>query len=469
MKNRVYILIGLVGIAVAFQGCVAKKYVRPDVVATNATYRGVEASDTTSFASVNWQEYYSDPNLVALIKVALDSNLDVRAAESNIRAAQEYLKQAKAAFYPTIGLGGSFGVSGAPGSNGNLIASASYSVLAQTLSTTQASWEIDLWGKLASAKRAQAARLKQSEAYYNAVKTEVVASVASAYYTLQALDAMLAIYEASALTRRNTQDVVTALKDAGQSTDIAVNQAAAQYYYVMGSIPQIKMQIAATENVIWLLLGGVPTEIQRSTLLTYADSQSDLLNVGVPAQLLANRPDVMAAEYELIAAHEQWNVARAAMYPSLVISGNVGIGGGNLAGWFAWPGSFIGQLLAGITAPIFNGRQLRTARNVAAETKYQAALNFKKSMLTAQKEVSDAISSYQQTKESIKYQRQQVIQLDKAVGSSEEMLKSGYASYLDLLYAADNELTASLNLVDVRLQNAKSRVELYRALGGGWK
>lgn len=454
--------------ALFLQGCVAKKYTRPEYVKTDDVYR--EGSDTAyNFSEVNWKEFYTDPHLLSLIDRALNDNADIQIAESNIRAAEEYLKQAKAAFYPGVGVGVNAGVT-AFDNNGNLDARGSFSSLFQTIyNGTAASWEIDIWGKLASAKRAQKATLMQSEAYYNLVKTELVAAVAGAYYALLAYDAQLRIYEVSAQTREESLTVLKALKESAQTNEVAVNQGAAQYYYAMSQIPQLKMQIQMTENLIAVLLGTTPQEIERGALPDAAFAEADFLKIGIPGDLLVNRPDVMAAEYQLISAHENWNYSRAAMYPSLTISGQAGFSSSQFAEWFAFPASFVGNLIGGITAPIFDHRRLKTQRNVAEQQKIQAALNFKDCLNNAQREIADAYISYKMSGESIEYQIQQVGELNNAVNGSMELLKSGYASYLDLLYAEDNALTASIGLVNYYLQNAKSKIELYRALGGGWK
>jgi outer membrane protein TolC len=177
----------------------------------------------------------------------------------------------------------------------------------------------------------------------------------------------------------------------------------------------------------------------------------------------------VAAEKGLIAAHEQWNYARAAMYPSLVISGNVGSDAANFANWFSFPQSFVGKLLAGITAPIFAQRQLKTQRNVAAENKLQAIYNYETTMLNAQREVSDSLITYLLSKESIDNQKLQVEELTQAIEGSMELLKNGRATYLDLLYAQDNVLNSSIGLIRYYLQNTRAKIELYRSLGGGWE
>jgi outer membrane protein TolC len=332
-----------------------------------------------------------------------------------------------------------------------------------------ATWEIDIWGKLASAKRSAKAQLEQSQAYYQAMQTQLIATIASAYYALISYDNELQIYEASAKTRKESMEVLKTLKEAAKANEVSVNQVSAQYYYTLAAIPQVKISIQTTENQIAILMGKPPMEIKRGSLFESQFSEVDFLQTGIPAQLLANRPDLVAAEKALIAAHEQWNYTRAAMYPSLVISGNVGFDANNFANWFSFPQSFVGKLLAGLTAPVFAQRQLKTQRNVAAESKLQAIYNFEYTMLAAQREVSDAFITYLLSKESIENQILQVAQLNIAIEGSMELLKNGRASYLDLLVAQDNALNSAVGLVKYYLQNTVAKIELYRSLGGGWK
>jgi NodT family efflux transporter outer membrane factor (OMF) lipoprotein len=469
MKKN-YSLFTIILIAFLFTNCVTKKYTRPELSSQAHTYRNVEP-DTANFATVNWRTFFADPYLIALIDTALHNNFDIKKAESQIRAANEYLKRSKASFAPSIGVNLGMGVTGI-NVNGPLEAIGVLSLQANTTiqsPSVASTWEIDIWGKLAAAKRSAKAQVEQSQAYYQAIQTQLIESIASAYYALISYDNELQIYEASAKTREESLDVLKAFKEAAKTNEISVNQGAAQYYYTLATIPQIKINIQTTENLIAVLIGKPPMEIKRSTLFNAQFCEVDYLQTGIPAQLLANRPDLVAAEKALISAHEQWNYARAAMYPSLVISGNIGSDATNFANWFSFPKSFVGNLLGGLTAPIFAHRQLKTQRNVAAENKLQAIYNYENTMLAAQREVSDAFITFLLSKESIENQKQQVDELYHAISGSLELLKSGKASYLDLLFAQDNALNSAVGLVRYYLQNTNAKIELYRSLGGGWK
>jgi NodT family efflux transporter outer membrane factor (OMF) lipoprotein len=468
--KKIYFFFTILFLVLVFAGCVTKKYTRPELNSQADKYRNIEV-DTSNFSTINWRAFFADPYLIALIDTALKNNFDIKKAESQIRSAQEYLKRSKAVFAPSIGVNLGMGIAGV-NVDGTLKPAGILSLQANTLIQTPsaaATWEIDIWGKLASAKRSAKAQLEQSQAYYQAMQTQLIAAIVSAYYALISYDNQLQIYEASAKTRKESMEVLKALKEAAKTNEVSVNQVSAQYFYTLATIPQVKINIQTTENQLAILIGKPPMEILRSKILESQFGEVDFLQTGIPAQLLANRPDLVVAEKMLVAAHEQWNYARAAMYPSLVISGNVGFDAHNFANWFSFPQSFVGNLIAGLTAPIFAQRQLKTQRNVAAENKLQAIYNFEYTMLNAQREVSNAFIIYQLSKNSIENQILQVEQLQHAIEGSMELLKNGKASYLDLLVAEDNALNSAIGLVQYYLQNTYSKIELYRALGGGWK
>jgi len=469
MKKIAVVTIFL-SIVLLFTACVIKEYTSSKLRTTAEQYRNAEI-DIANFATVNWRTFFSDPLLIELIDTALLNNFDLKKAQSQMHTAEEYLKKSKALFLPSMGVNLGMGIT-RHNTDGTLNPVGILSLQASTTlqsPSVQSTWEIDIWGKLAAAKRGAKAQLQQSQVYYQAVQTQLVAAIASSYYMLISYDEELKIYEASAQTRKESMEVLKAFKEAALTTEISVNQGSAQYYYTLATIPQIKINIQTLENQISILIGKPPMEIPRNSIFDSKLEEANYLQTGIPAQLLANRPDLVAAEKALIAAHEQWNYAHAAMYPSLVISGNAGFDAANFTNWFSFPKSFVGTLLAGITAPVFAHRQLKTQRNVAAENKLQAIYSFESTMLNAQREVSNALITYILSKESIENQKLQVDELTNAISCSMELLKSGKASYLDLLYAQDNVLNSSIGLVKYYLQNTNAKIELYRALGGGWK
>jgi outer membrane protein TolC len=254
------------------------------------------------------------------------------------------------------------------------------------------------------------------------------------------------------------------LKVADVVTGAAVVQSEASKYAVQVTIPDLKQQIWQTENIINLLLGRVPGPVARGTI----DAQQPiaLLNPGIPAQMLANRPDVMAAEYGFRNAFELTNVARTYFYPSLTLSGS---GGYSSNFSFFGVGTLVGNLTAGIAQPIFNNGANKARLKVAQEQQQQALLNFKYTVLSAGQDVSNALMSYQTAGEKAVTRVNQLNNLVKSVNYTQQLVRFGSANYTEVLTAQQSLLTAQLDSVNDRLQQLQAIVYLYRALGGGWQ
>ena len=463
-------------------GCgVTTPYQRPAQLPVDGLFRTFNGADTTqSFATAPVFDFYNDPLLQQLITEALDSNLDIRQAVNRLAQQSELVKQRKAAFYPslTLGLSGSvYDVS----KYGNAAKPANPFTELQLAAT--AGWEADIWGKLSSLKRSQQAQYLRQEATVRAIQTQLVAGIASAYYQLIMLDNQRSVTEKNIESNTNYLNTVKSLKQSAQVTEVAVLQANAQLSAAQAYLPQINAAIAIEENYICLLLGKTPATISRSGALTffhpeslstgtpsgYADVMSTSASVGIPAQLLTNRPDVQMAEYALCAAHEQFNAARAALYPQLTLSGSVGPDAKGLENWFNMPGSLLWNVIGGLTQPVLNGRTLKTQREIARLQEDAAYLTFKQTLLIAGNEVSNALASIQFTAQQADYQREQVEALKKAYEYSQELLVNDYATYLDVLLAQNNVLSSELALYATYNTIIQQKIILYRALGGGWR
>jgi outer membrane protein TolC len=276
----------------------------------------------------------------------------------------------------------------------------------------------------------------------------------------------LQITKTSIAVRDSSVITIRALKDAGQVTQVAVDQNIAQYNSARAIQVDLETAIFRTENTLSILLGKQPQDYQRS-VLDNQNLESDL-KLGVPSTLLSNRPDVIAAEYNLVRAFELTNVARSNFYPSLTLTANGGLQSLELDKLFS-ANSLFATIVGGLTQPIFNQRKIRTQKEVADAQQEQALLEFKRSLLIAGQEVSNALFSYNQETVKFEYRELEVEALRNAESNSNELLKNGYANYLDLLTARQSALNAELNLIATKLQQLLSIVDLYEALGGGWK
>ncbi|WP_053990775.1 efflux transporter outer membrane subunit [Mangrovimonas sp. TPBH4] len=456
----------LVFASATLQSCfVTKNYERPELAETEHLYRTDNLpTDSLSMADVSWKELFTDTYLSQYIEEGLNNNLDIRIAIQQMAAAESYVRQAKASFWPSVGADASL-------THQELAKNSQFGAffngsLQQYQLSANLSWEADIWGKIRSQKRASQASFLQSVSAHQAVKTRLVSSIAGTYYQLLALDAQLEVTKATIENRERSVETIKALKDAGQVTQVAVDQNIAQLNNTKALQVDIEKAIFTTENTLALLLGKQPQQFERSQF----ESQSidTEIKLGVPTVLLRNRPDVMAAEYSLVQAFEMTNVARTNFYPSLTITAAGGFQSLEFNNWFD-TGSLFANIVGGLTQPIFNQRKIKTQHEVALAQQEQALLSFKKTLLVAGGEVSNALYAYEAETKKYVFRQNEVEALRQAESNSEELLNNGFGTYLDLLTARESALSAELNVINSKLQQLQTVVTLYEALGGGWK
>lgn len=440
---------------------VTRPYQKPDLLVASS-YRDVKISDTSTMAGMKWSEVFTDTVLNQLILQGLAANLDLKIAVARINEAQASLRLSKAAFLPGV--------------NGNVAVKQSRLAFPQGFgminNSTQydlgisSSWELDIWGKLSSAKRAAFADLLASDAAKRAVQTQLIADIANHYFELLTLDQQLLVTQKTAENRAADAEAIKLLFESSILNGVAVVQSEANYYEADLAIPDIQQRIKETEHALCVLLARAPSKINRTSLaqqqLTYD------LRPGIPAQLLAYRPDVQQAEYQFRAAFENTNLARASFYPSLSITGAAGFSSLGLSNWFSSAGLF-GNIAAGLAQPIFN-KGINKARLSTAEAKQQQALyGFENALLKAAQEVSNALSSYEFAAQKEEKRGKQLKALEQALAFNKELLNnSKNTNYTDVLAAEQNLLTAELKGINDQSQKLHAIVNLYRALGGGW-
>ena len=457
------IVFGLIGL-LSLQSCfVAKDYESPEIVEEEYFRTENIQQDTLNMANVSWRELFTDPVLQEHIKNGLQNNMDIRIALQQILAAEAYVKQGKAGYLPTLTANGQF-------THQELSANSQFGGLFSSLNqyelSASLSWEADIWGKIRSQKRAFDTSYLQTVAAHQAVKTRLISDIASTYYQLLSLDEQIAITQQTVNTRENSLETTKALKEAGNVTEVGVKQTEAQLYTAKGILVDLQNQKRLLENTFSILLGESPMQIDR-TELEEQEITTDL-NVGVPLQLLRNRPDVIAAEYNLMNAFELTNVARSNFYPSLTLSATGGLQALDASELFD-TNSLFATIIGGIAQPVLNGRRIRTEFEVSEAQQEEARLNFKRTFLNASKEVSDALYSYQAASEKIDIKEKEFEAYDLAVNYSEELLDNGLVNYLEVLTARQNALNSRLDLTNAKFNQLRSIVELYEALGGGWK
>lgn len=462
-KNSIYKFSYLPVLLLLLQSCfVAKDYSRPEVVEESAYRSNVVAEDSSTIAELSWKEIFTDPYLQDYIDRGLANNVDVRIALQQVEAANAYYLQGRAAYFPMLN-------GAAQATHQNLSRNSQFGSLfdgslTQYELTGSLSWEADIWGKIRSNQRAAEASYLQSVAAQQAVNTRLISSIASLYYQLVAFDEQKKITEETVATREFSLQTMKALKEAGTVNEVGVKQTEAQLHTARALLIDIEMNTKLLENTLSILLGESPQEIQRNSL----DDQAVRVDVkvGYPAQLLRNRPDVLAAEYGLINAFELTNVAKSNFYPSLGISATGGFQSLELDKLLSL-NSLFATTIGSLTQPIFNQRRIRTQYEVAQAQQEIAYLNFRQSLLDASKEVSDALYSYEAAGKRIAVKTEEFQAYDIATEYSEELLNNGFANYLEVLTARENALRSELDLINARYSRLNSAIELYRALGGG--
>ena len=458
----------IVGVfALSLQSCfVAKDYKRSEeVIPTENLFRTDELpQDSLSMAELSWRQLFTDPVLDSYIEKGLQNNIDVRIALQQIIAAEAYVKQGKAGFLPTLDASArvahqEFSNNGQQGLAG-ITNGDSYEIAAT------ATWEADIWGKIRSNSRAFDASYLQSLAAHQTIKTRLISDIATTYYQLLALDEQRLVTLETISTRGEALETTKALKDAGNLTEVGVKQTEAQLYTAKALLLDIENQIRLQENTLSILLGEAPQGKQRTTL----DQQEITaeLNIGFPAELLKNRPDLREAEYNLINAFELTNVARANFYPSLQLTASGGLQSLDVEKLFD-VNSLFSSLVGSLAQPILNKRRIRTEFEVSKARQEQAKLKFQYALLNAGKEVSDALYAYEYNTDKIEAKTMEFEAYTDATRYSEELLDNGLVNYLEVIIARQNSLNSQLNLIDARFNQLAAVVELYRALGGGWK
>jgi len=418
-------------------------------------YRDQNGTDTTTIASLSWKEFFTDTLLQSYIQEAVDNNFDLKIAAARIDAARSSFRQSKAALFPSL----EADADGTWSKQGKSSFDDTYSL------SLNASWEADIWGKLRSTKRAELNALLESEAYKRSVQTQLVADVSTYYYTLLAYHQELDILIATEKSYGEDVTTMKKLKESDVVTGADVVQSEANHYSAKVSISELKQSIRETENALCLLLAREPGEIECGSMDTQQINQE--LKIGVPAQLLANRPDVKEAEFALRYYSEMTNVARAYFYPSLTITAEAGYSKTELADFFN-PSSFFSNLVAGLAAPIFNNRANKQRLETAKAQQEEYFQTYKQTVLTAGVEVSNALYAFQIASEKKENRSLQIGSLEKAVDYTKKLLQyTSSTNYTDVLTSEQSLLNAERNLVTDKLDQLTSMIELYRSLGGG--
>ena len=445
--RKLYRLFIIMAAMLLLSSCgIYNKYERQELWFVDSLYRRIEVpQDTLSTAIVSWDRMFVDPILQEWIQQGLDYNTDLNIARMKVKEAEAALLSARWALLP----GASFTAQGG--------------VPSGFTAKADVSWQADIFGSLTNAKRKAQAAVEQSKAYEHAVQTQLVATIANSYYTLLMLDEQLAISRRTLDTWEENIRTLEALKRAGKTNEAAVLQAKANRLNVEASVLTLEKEILAVENSFCALLSILPEKIERSTLSIQEFPEE--LSAGVPAELLRRRPDVRQAEHALAQAFYDTNIAQAAFFPNITLSGALGWTTGSVK---VDPASLISNLVGSLTQPIF-GRGANKARLEAAKARQEAAeWQFRQSLLDAGVEVNNAITLWQTAKKRVELDKKQILNLQASVWNTQLLMKHGNANYLEVLTAQKNLLQVELSEVSDRFDEIQAVINLYQALGGGY-
>lgn len=446
--------IAMLSIAILMTSCgIYKPYSRPEVK-TDGLYGEVESGDTTSIGNMAWEEFFTDPRLQKLIALGLEQNTDIQSAQWRVKEAEATLKSARLSYLPSFNLAPQGNVS----SFDNSPAVKTYNI------PVTASWELDIFHNITNAKRKAKALYSMSREYEQAVRTQLIAGIANLYYTLLMLDKQ---YEVSRETAEKWNEGVRTmreLKKAGLTNEAAVSQYEANRLSVEASLHDLEFKIRQVENSLSTMLNEAPHEMERGEI--FEQELPEEILVGVPVQMLSNRPDVRAAEYSLMQAYYATAASRSALYPRITLNGAAGWTNNSGMG-LVNPGKILLSAAGSVLMPIFNAGANRARLKIAKAQQEEAQLAFRQALLNAGAEVNNALKQSQSARAKNDLRKEQIRSLERAVEATELLMRHGSSTYLEVLTAQQSLLGARLAEIADRFDEIQGVVNLYHALGGG--
>jgi outer membrane protein, multidrug efflux system len=471
-KKFQFIRLTIILLTLFFSSCrTGKNYQRPSVLLPSSFNQAgaTNTTDSNSIADIPWREYFSDPVLRQLIDSGVARNYDLQFAVRNISIAQSQVKQANWLWIPQLnaGISGYYyrnSDNGPAGVNHGALSNNSTDWLA----SVNMSWEIDIWGKISRQQEGAMANYLQSYEAAKAVQTRLVADIAQGYFSLLMLDQQLSETRKTLALTIDFVKLTRLLFNAGEVSYLAIQQAESQRLNTASLIPLIEQNIQLQENSLQLLTGNLPGSVQRQASLSDIHF-NDTLATGLPVAILNRRPDVRANELALVNANAQVGISQANMYPALTLTAGTGFESLKSSNWFNIPGSLFGIAGASLIQPVLQGRQRKTQFEIAKQKREQAVIQFRQSVLSAGNEVANALIQVNKLQEQESLAKQRTDTLSAAVGNSQLLFRNDMANYLEVIVAQQTALDAQLSLAFIQRAGLNARVELYRALGGGWR
>jgi len=468
--------VGIAFISLTYTACSVPALVqRTENKTVPASYTN-NSQDTTNTAKLPWQAFFTDPNLTALVDLGLQNNQELNITLQEIQIAQNEIRARKGEYLPFVGLRGGAGVEKIPRFTNIGALEATTEIepgrempepLADFMGGAFATWEVDIWHKLRNARKSAVNRYLASVEGRNFMVTNLISEIANSYFELLALDNQLAIVRQNIEIQNNALQIVKLQKEAARTTELAVRRFQAQVLNTQSLQYDIQQRIIETENRINFLVGRFPQPVQRSNQ-PIESLLPQTIQAGIPAQLLANRPDIKQAELNLTAAKLDVKVARARFYPSLGISTGIGLQAFNPT-YLIKPESFLLSAAGDIAAPLVNKNAIKAVYYSANAQQIQAVYNYERTILNANIEVANQLAKISNLERSYDFKSREVEALNQSIDISNTLFKSARADYMEVLLTQRDALESRFDLIETKMQQMNAMVNIYRALGGGWK
>lgn len=475
MENRIIKNIGIVCLCLGVSACTIPTSVQK-TESSNTPEAFVNSQDTVNSAKVQWKDFFTDPYLVALIDTALVNNQELNIILREIQITQNEVRARKGEYLPFVDIGAGVGVEkvgrftsqGANDANTEIRSGEEFpDPLPDFMFGAYASWEVDIWNKLHNAKKSAVFRYLSSIEGKNFMVTQLIAEIANSYFELMALDNQLEIVQQNLTIQTNALEIVKVEKASARVTELAVRRFQAEVLKNQSLQYEIRQKIVEMENRINFLIGRYPQPIQRNSS-NFNSLVPATAYAGIPSQLLANRPDIRQAEFELAAAKLDINVARAEFYPSLEIKSGVGFRSFSLK-YLISPESMLYSLGGELIAPLVNRNAIRANFNTANAKQVQAVYEYEQRLLNAYIEVVNQLSMISNLEKSYDLKSKQVQALTESIDISTVLFRSARADYMEVLLTQRDALESRFELVETKKQQMNAMVNIYQALGGGWK
>ncbi|QNF35143.1 efflux transporter outer membrane subunit [Adhaeribacter swui] len=475
MRNKKFLKwVGIAFISLSYTACSLPNLVQKNANTTMpASYSN--SQDTVNTAKLRWKEFFTDPNLTALIDTALQHNQELNITLQEIAISRNEIRARKGEYLPFVGIRGGAGLDKVARFTNIGAMEATTEIkpekempepLPDFLVGAYANWEIDIWNKLHNAKRAAVSRYLASVEGRNFMVTNLIAEIANSYYELLALDNQLAIVQQNIKLQSNALEIVKLQKEATRVTELAVRRFQAQVLNTQSLQYDIQQKITETENRINFLVGRYPQPVARTTQ-SFVDLVPNAVHAGIPAQLLFNRPDIKKAELNLAAAKLDVKIAKAQFYPSLGISAGIGYQAFNPTYLFK-PESLLYTLAGDLAAPLVNRNAIKSLYSSANAQQIQAVYNYERTILNANMEVVNQLAKINNLEKSYDLKAKEVEALNQSIDISNTLFTSARADYMEVLMTQRDALESRFDLVETKMQQMNAMVNIYRALGGGW-